>query len=91
MFINQLFNHTIFKEMDKNIKKVISEQDIKKLNKYLFDNSITLNKSQKTLFIASVLICLKIDDNILSDYDESSNFYLIADKMLEIINVPIFE
>ena len=72
--------------MDKNIKKVFSEQDIKKLNKYLFDNSITLSKSQKTLFIASVLICLKIDENILSDYDESSNSYLIADKMITVIN-----
>ena len=65
---------------------LFNEQEIRNLNQYLYDNSITLSKSQKTLFIASVLICLKIDENILSDYDESSNSYLIADKMINVIN-----
>ena len=55
------------------IKTVFSEKDIRNLNQYLYDNSITLSKSQKTLFIASVLICLKIDKEILSDYDEKTN------------------
>src|SRR5574344_1883285 len=68
------------------INPVFNEQEIRNLNQYLYDNSINLSKSQKTLFIASVLICLKINENILSDYDDSCDSYLIADKMLEIIN-----
>ena len=67
-------------------KHLFNEKEIRNLNQYLYDNSITLSKSQKTLFIASVLICLKIDQNILNDYDESSNSYLIADKMINVIN-----
>ena len=68
------------------MQKEFSEKEIRDLNQYLYDNSINLSKSQKTLFIASVLICLKIDDKILDGYDESTNSFLIADKMIEIIN-----
>ena len=68
------------------INPVFNEQEIRNLNQYLYDNSINLSKSQKTLFIASVLICLKINENILNDFDDSCDSYLIADKMLEIIN-----
>ena len=68
------------------IKLGFSEKDIRNLNQYLYDNSITLSKSQKTLFIASVLISLKIDDKILDGYDESTNSFLIADRMIDIIN-----
>ena len=68
------------------INPVFNEQEIRNLNQYLYDNSINLSKSQKTLFIASVLICLKIDDKILDGYDESTNSFLIANKMIEIIN-----
>ena len=67
------------------IKLGFSEKDIRNLNQYLYDNSITLSKSQKTLFIASVLISLKIDDKILDGYDESTNSFLIADRMIDII------
>ena len=62
------------------------EKKIRELNQYLYDNSINLSKSQKTLFIASVLICLKINENILSDYDDSCDSFLIADKMIDIIS-----
>ena len=68
-----------------HIKPKIDEKEIRDLNQYLYDNSITLSKSQKTLFIASVLLCLKIDDKILDGYDESTNSFLIADKMIDII------
>ena len=68
------------------MQKEFSEKEIRDLNQYLYDNSINLSKSQKTLFIASVLICLKIDDKILNGYDESTNSFLIANKMIEIIN-----
>ena len=66
--------------------KLFNQQEIRILNQYLYDNSINLSKSQKTLFIASVLIALKLDENILSDYDESTNSFLIADKMINTIN-----
>ena len=68
------------------IKPKFDEKEIRNLNQYLYDNSITLSKSQKTLFIASVLICLKINENILNDYDDSCVSFLIADKMIDIIN-----
>ena len=68
------------------INPIFNEQEIRNLNQYLYDNSINLSKSQKTLFIASVLICLKINENILNDFNDSCDSYLIADKMLEIIN-----
>ena len=68
------------------MQKEFSEKEIRDLNQYLYDNSINLSKSQKTLFIASVLICFKIDDKILDGYDESTNSFLIANKMIEIIN-----
>ena len=68
------------------IKPKFDEKEIRILNQYLYDNSITLSKSQKTLFIASVLICLKINEDILNDYDDSCDSFLIADKMIDIIN-----
>ena len=68
------------------IKPKFDEKEIRNLNQYLYDNSITLSKSQKTLFIASVLICLKINEDILNDYDDSCDSFLIADKMIDIIN-----
>ena len=76
--------------MEKNttldMQPKFDEKKIRELNQYLYDNSINLSKSQKTLFIASVLICLKINENILNDYDDSCDSYLIADKMIDIIS-----
>ena len=76
--------------MEKNttldMQPKFDEKKIRELNQYLYDNSINLSKSQKTLFIASVLICLKINENILSDYDDSCDSFLIADKMIDIIS-----
>ena len=76
--------------MEKNttldMQPKFDEKKIRELNQYLYDNSINLSKSQKTLFIASVLICLKINENILNDYDDSCDSFLIADKMIDIIN-----
>ena len=69
-----------------NMQPKFDEKKIRELNQYLYDNSINLSKSQKTLFIASVLICLKINENILSDYDDSCDSFLIADKMIDIIS-----
>ena len=76
--------------MEKNttldMQPKFDEKKIRELNQYLYDNSINLSKSQKTLFIASVLICLKINENILNDYDDSCDSFLIADKMIDIIS-----
>ena len=68
------------------MQQEFSEKEIRELNKYLYDNSINLSKSQKTLFIASVLICLKIDENIIDNYNDLTNSFLIADRMINIID-----
>lgn len=57
-------------------------EEIHNLNQYMYDNGINLPKSQKTLFIASVLICLKIDPDFL----QTTTSKLISDRMLEIID-----
>ena len=68
------------------MQKEFSEKEIRELNQYLYDNSINLSKSQKTLFIASILICLKIDENIIDNYNDLTNSFLIADRMINIID-----
>ena len=78
--------NTTEKNTTLNMQPKFDEKKIRELNQYLYDNSINLSKSQKTLFIASVLICLKINENILSDYDDSCDSFLIADKMIDIIS-----
>jgi type I restriction-modification system DNA methylase subunit len=65
-------------------KMIFSETDFHEINQYLYDNSINLPKSQKTLFIASILIVLKLDPNFTTLY-ETDNSIILADKMLEII------
>ena len=45
-------------------------------------NELTLQKQQKTLFISSILICLKIDENFLVNYGNDT----IADKIIETID-----
>lgn len=66
--------------------RTFDAKEIHNLNQYLHDNQIILTKSQKTIFIAAILICLKIDKNLLKDYDEKTNPFIIADKMIEMIN-----
>ena len=78
--------NTTEKNTTLDMQPKFDEKKIRELNQYLYDNSINLSKSQKTLFIASVLICLKINENILSDYDDSCDSFLIADKMIDIIS-----
>lgn len=92
-FKYKIFNYNL-QELNKTLQNINEEltekpifniEEIHKLNQYLYDNSINLPKSQKTLFIASVLICLKIDKEFIKDYNEESNSYIIADKMIETI------
>jgi len=65
-----------------NYKKDFDLKEVHELNQYLYDNGINLPKSQKTLFIASILICLKIKPNFVKEYDKG---YLLADKMIQVI------
>ena len=67
------------------IKKDFDEKEIHKFNQYMWNNGIILNKSQKTLFVASILLSLKVDENFLKDYDINKPGFIIADKMLELI------
>ena len=71
--------------MEKNttldMQPKFDEKKIRELNQYLYDNSINLSKSQKTLFIASILICLKIDENIIDNYNDLTNSFLIVLKI----------
>lgn len=92
-FKYKIFDNNLL-ELNKTLKDIYDElnekpkfdiTEIHKLNQYLYDNSINLPKSQKTLFIASVLICLKINKDFIKDYNETSNSYIIADKMIDTI------
>ena len=67
------------------IKDSFDELEIHKFNQYLYDNGINLPKSQKTLFVASILLTLKVDSSFLDGYDLEKPGFLIANKMLELI------
>lgn len=60
-------------------------KQIHELNQYLYDSGINIPKSQKTLFIASILICLKINKKFISEFNEDTNGYVIADKIINTI------
>ena len=68
------------------INLVFDKKIVHKFNQYMYDNNISLPKSQKTLFVASILLCLKINPNFLKDFDSKINNYTIADKMIQTIN-----
>ena len=68
-----------------NIINNFDENEIHKFNQYMWDNGIILNKSQKTLFVASILLSLKVDENFIKDYNINKPGFIIADKILELI------
>jgi hypothetical protein len=68
------------------INVVFDKKDVHNFNQYMYDNNISLPKSQKTLFVASILLCLKINPNFLKDFDSKINNYTIANKMIQTIN-----
>lgn len=74
--LNELYN-----KINKS-KKSYDEKNIHKINDYIHKN-MNLQKAQKLLFISSILLCLDIDINILSDYNETTNNYVIANKIVE--------
>jgi type I restriction-modification system DNA methylase subunit len=63
-----------------NTKARFDKNKIHDFNQYLYDNSINLPKSQKTLFIASMLICLKLEPNFINIAK-----YCITTRMIELI------
>ena len=67
----------------------ITAEEIHQLNQYIYTNfNIKLPKSQKTLFIALILICLKIDNNIIDDkHSISDNSFTIAKKLFDAIDI----
>ena len=67
------------------INNYFDEKEIHKFNQYMWDNGIILNKSQKTLFVASILLSLKVDENFIKNYNINNPGFIIADKMLELI------
>ena len=77
-----------------NFQEEFDEKEIHKFNQYLYDNGILLNKNQKTLFVSSLLLSLKIDKDFIKDYDIKKPGFIIADKIIELIdkgyNDPIF-
>ncbi len=55
------------------------------INQYLYDNSINIPKTQKTLFLSFMLIVLKIDPLFIEHYN-SLPIDILIDKMFSIID-----
>ena len=76
------------------LKIDFDEKEIHNFNQYLYENGIILNKNQKTLFVSSILLSLKVDNNFIKNYDINKPGFLLADKIIELINEgyndPIF-
>ncbi len=95
------FNYHIYKYSNNKIIKIkdkletikeqmtltdeFDEKEIHKFNQYLYDTCPNVIKSQKTLFVASILLTLYIDPNFLKDYNPDKPGFIIALKMLELI------
>ena len=66
--------------------KRIDKGYIHKINQYIYDN-IKLDKQHKTLFIASILLCLKINPCLIYDFKEiNKNTYFITNNILRLID-----
>ena len=70
---------------DSNYSPAFDIKEVHKFNQYLYDNGINLPKSQKTLFVAAILLCLKINPRLISFIDEKDKGFIIADKIVEMI------
>ncbi len=68
-----------------NLKDEFDEREIHKFNQYLYNTIQDFSKSEKTLFVASILLTLKIDSNFVKDYNIDKPGFIIANKMLELI------
>ena len=68
-----------------NITQHFDEKEIHQFNQYLYNTCPNVVKSQKTLFVASILLTLYIDPNFLKEYNPDKPGFIIALKMLELI------
>ena len=78
---NNRFKETKYKLKDlktKDYKPHFDLKEIHRFNQYLYDCGINLPKNQKTLFVAAILICLKINPKFLLSYDESDKGFIIS-------------
>ena len=85
---NNRFKETKYRLKDlkmSNYKPHFDLKEIHRFNQYLYDCGINLPKNQKTLFVAAILICLKINPKFLLSYDESDKGFIIADQMIKLI------
>ena len=74
----------IKKQMDYSCD--FDESSIHDFNQYMWDNGINLPKSQKTLFVASILLALSIDPDLIKDYDPDKPGFILANKIIDLIN-----
>lgn len=81
-----IFNLNNDNSLQQKQTKIYDVKMFHDINQYLYDNSINLPKSQKTLFIASILICLKVDSNFVEN-TLSRKGTTIAQKMLDLIQL----
>ena len=67
------------------LKTDFDEREIHKFNQYMYDNCNNFPKNHKTLFVAVILLTLNIDPQFLKDFDPNKKGFIIANKMLELI------
>ena len=92
------FNYKIYEYKDSKLVKINllleniresmelkTEFDDKDIHKFNHDTIQDLNKSEKTLFVASMLLTLNIDPNFLKDYNPDKPGFIIATRILELI------
>ena len=69
----------------KNYKPHFDLKEIHRFNQYLYNCGINLPKNQKTLFVAAILLCLKVNPRLIIFLNEKDKGFIIADYMLKII------
>ena len=69
----------------KDYKPSFDLKEIHEFNQYLYNCGINLPKNQKTLFVAAILLCLKINPKFLISYVDSVKGFIIADKIIDTI------
>ena len=70
----------------KDYKPHFDLKEIHRFNQYLYNCGINLPKNQKTLFVAAILLCLKVNPRLIIFLNEKDKGFIIADYMLKLIN-----
>ena len=70
----------------KDYKPLFDLKEIHEFNQYLYNCGINLPKNQKTLFVAAILLCLKVNPRLIIFLNEKDKGFIIADYMLKLIN-----